>query len=58
MAPVTTTEGERAEAFRAYAAEQLQAQTKSLDTIRSLMILWTLILAVGALFAVLGTLAG
>ncbi len=51
------TDEQRTELFREFAADQLRRQTKFLDTIRTLMILWTVLAAVGVLFAVLGSLA-
>lgn len=52
------TEEQRTEAFREFTAGQMRAQTKSLDTIRTLLILWTVLAAVGVLFAVVGAMAG
>lgn len=59
MASVDTSPDmtDRAEAFREFAAGQLQAQTRSLDTIRTLLVLWTLLAAVGILVTVVATLA-
>lgn len=46
-------EENRAEAFRQFHAEQLQKQTKHLDTIKTLMIMWTVLAAVGFVLSVI-----
>lgn len=54
--PVTVEE-QRAEMFREFHAQQLQAQTKSLETIKTLMILWFVLTVVGTIpFLVTATL--
>lgn len=62
MWPVDTrqelTESQRAEAFREFTAEHLRKQTKYLDTIRTLMILWFVLALVVQIFVFVGAMAG
>lgn len=48
------TDTERAEMFREFVAQQMRAQTKSLETIKTLMLLWALLGAVAALALLIG----
>jgi hypothetical protein len=43
---------DRDEMFREFVADQMKRQTKSLDTIRTLMILWFVLTIVGAIFVI------
>lgn len=40
---------DRDEMFREFVAEQMRRQTKSLDTIRSIMILWLVLTVIGVI---------
>lgn len=52
------TEEERTEAFRREVMHQMVTQTKSLDTVRTILVVWMILTIVGILIAVAATLAG
>jgi hypothetical protein len=52
------TEEERTEAFRREVMQQLVAQTKSLDTVKTILVFWMIVTIVGIVIAVASAASG
>lgn len=59
MAPVfpPMTEEQRTEQFRQLVATHMQKQTKALDTIQTLLILWSVLTVLGVVFLIVAGIA-